>query len=68
MHSVPKLEGLRPDVSLSIHASLKEHEHVSGSALALFIGGFSIMEMDKVCRTNKAKLDPTILFHLIGIA
>ncbi|KAH1248383.1 Nuclear pore complex protein [Glycine max] len=46
VHSVPKLEGMRPDVSLSISASL-EHEHVSGSASALFIGGFSIMEMSK---------------------
>ncbi|RDX93240.1 Nuclear pore complex protein GP210, partial [Mucuna pruriens] len=46
VHSVTKLEGMRPDVSLSISASL-EHEHVSGSASALFIGGFSIMEMSK---------------------
>ncbi|XP_027357563.1 nuclear pore complex protein GP210 isoform X2 [Abrus precatorius] len=46
-HSVPKLEGMRPDVSLSISASLKEHEHISGSASALFIGGFSIVEMSK---------------------
>jgi len=53
VHSVPKLEGMRPDVSLSISASL-EHEHVSGSASALFIGGFSIMEMSKVWHNNIA--------------
>ncbi|KAL2335736.1 hypothetical protein Fmac_016949 [Flemingia macrophylla] len=47
VHSVPKLEGMRPDVSLSISASLEEGDHVSGSASALFIGGFSIMEMSK---------------------
>jgi len=47
VHSVPKLEGMRPDVSLSISAYL-ENEHISGSASALFIGGFSIMEMSKV--------------------
>ncbi|XP_045812556.1 nuclear pore complex protein GP210 isoform X2 [Trifolium pratense] len=47
VHSIPKSEGTRPDVSVSIYASLKEHEHVLGSASALFIGGFSIMEMGK---------------------
>ena len=67
VHSVPKLEGLRPDVSLSIYASLKEHKHVSGSASALFIGGFSVMEMGKVWHTIKAKLlDLLILLHLIA--
>lgn len=45
MHSVPKSEGMRPDISLSVYASLKEHENVTGSVSALFIGGFSIMEM-----------------------
>lgn len=48
VHSVPKLEGMRPDVSLSIYACLKELKHASGSASALFIGGFSIMELGKV--------------------
>ncbi|XP_039691001.1 nuclear pore complex protein GP210 isoform X3 [Medicago truncatula] len=47
VHSIPKSEGIRPDISVSIYASLKEHEHVLGSASALFIGGFSIMEMGK---------------------
>ncbi|KAL6506124.1 hypothetical protein OROHE_022653 [Orobanche hederae] len=47
VHSIPKSEGTRPDISVSIYASLKEHEHVLGSASALFIGGFSIMEMGK---------------------
>ncbi|KAK2365493.1 nuclear pore complex protein GP210 [Trifolium repens] len=47
VHSIPKSEGTRPDISVSIYAFLKEHEHVLGSASALFIGGFSIMEMGK---------------------
>ncbi|XP_027187547.1 nuclear pore complex protein GP210 isoform X1 [Cicer arietinum] len=47
VHSIPKSEGMRPDISVSIYASLKEHEHVSGSASVLFIGGFSIMETGK---------------------
>ncbi|KAI4350639.1 hypothetical protein L6164_005077 [Bauhinia variegata] len=45
VHSIPKLEGMRPDVSLTVNASLSEAKHISGSASALFIGGFSIMEM-----------------------
>jgi nuclear pore complex protein Nup210 len=56
VHSIPKSEGTRPDISVSIYASLKEHEHVLGSASALFIGGFSIMEMGKVWNTNMEKL------------
>ncbi|XP_019442522.1 PREDICTED: nuclear pore complex protein GP210 [Lupinus angustifolius] len=47
VHSVPKLEGIRQEISLSVYATLKELEHVSGSASALFIGGFSIMEFGK---------------------
>ncbi|XP_058778625.1 nuclear pore complex protein GP210 isoform X1 [Vicia villosa] len=48
VHSIPKSEGIiRPDISVSIYASLKEHEHVLGSASALFIGGFSIVEVGK---------------------
>ncbi|KAK4272113.1 hypothetical protein QN277_020709 [Acacia crassicarpa] len=42
---VPRLEGMRPDISLSIYASLKGANQASGSASALFIGGFSIMGM-----------------------
>ncbi|KAL6532745.1 hypothetical protein OROGR_013705 [Orobanche gracilis] len=47
VHSIPKSEGTRPDISVSVYASFKEHEHVLGSASALFVGGFSIMEMGK---------------------
>ncbi|XP_054801518.1 nuclear pore complex protein GP210 [Prosopis cineraria] len=44
---VTRSEGMRPDISLSIYASLKGANHASGSASALFVGGFSIMEMSK---------------------
>ncbi|XP_010248630.1 PREDICTED: nuclear pore complex protein GP210 [Nelumbo nucifera] len=47
VHSIPKTKAMRPDVSVSISASLREAEYVMGSATALFVGGFSILEMDK---------------------
>lgn len=47
VHSVPRLKDMRPYVSISINVSLREASHVSGSASAIFIGGFSILEMDK---------------------
>ena len=46
--SVPKSNDMRPYISLSISASLQETNHVSGSASALFVGGFSVLEMGKV--------------------
>lgn len=39
---------MKSDISVSINASLREADHVSGSASALFVGGFSILEMGKV--------------------
>ncbi|KAJ6775802.1 NUCLEAR PORE MEMBRANE GLYCOPROTEIN 210 [Salix koriyanagi] len=47
VHSVPRLKDMRPYVSISINVSLGEASHVSGSASAIFVGGFSILEMDK---------------------
>ncbi|MED6170545.1 hypothetical protein PIB30_032004 [Stylosanthes scabra] len=47
VYSAPKLEGSRPDISLSIYASDRENNRISGSASALFIGGFSVKEMGK---------------------
>ncbi|KAF9666359.1 hypothetical protein SADUNF_Sadunf16G0221300 [Salix dunnii] len=47
VHSVPRLKDMRPYVSISINVSLREASHVSGSASAIFVGGFSILEMDK---------------------
>ncbi|GAB2279011.1 hypothetical protein Dimus_013676 [Dionaea muscipula] len=47
-NGVPKLKGMRQDISISIHAFLKDTDDVSGSTSALFIGGFSILEMGKV--------------------
>ncbi|XP_015576193.2 nuclear pore complex protein GP210 isoform X1 [Ricinus communis] len=47
VRSIPRLKDMRPYISVSINASLREASHISGSASALFIGGFSILEMDK---------------------
>ncbi|KAJ9135376.1 hypothetical protein P3X46_032567 [Hevea brasiliensis] len=47
VRSIPRMKDMRPYISVSINASLKEANHVSGSVSALFIGGFSILEMDK---------------------
>lgn len=66
MHSAPKLEGMRPDISLSIYASLKGANHASGSASALFIGGFSIMEMGKVMAYSKKKMVHFFIFFPIA--
>ncbi|KAF5204727.1 Nuclear pore membrane glycoprotein [Thalictrum thalictroides] len=41
------LEETRPDISISISASLIEAGHVSGSSTALFVGGFSILSKGK---------------------
>ncbi|GAV68566.1 RRM_1 domain-containing protein/Big_2 domain-containing protein [Cephalotus follicularis] len=48
VHSIPKSKDMKPYVSVAVSASLREANHVSGSASALFIGGFSILEMDKL--------------------
>ena len=41
---------MKQDISVSIGVSLRGVNHISGSATALFVGGFSILEMDKVMR------------------
>ncbi|XP_057962885.1 nuclear pore complex protein GP210 isoform X2 [Malania oleifera] len=48
VHSIPRSKDMRPDIYVSLNAVLREANHVSGSASALFIGGFSILEMDKL--------------------
>lgn len=48
VHSMPKSTDTKPHVSFSINASLKEAHHVTGSASALLIGGFSVTGTDKV--------------------
>ncbi|GMP29371.1 hypothetical protein CsSME_00004505 [Camellia sinensis var. sinensis] len=49
VHSIPKSKDMRQDLSVSIHVLLRGANHISGSASAsaLFVGGFSILEMDK---------------------
>ncbi|XP_050383609.1 nuclear pore complex protein GP210 [Argentina anserina] len=42
-----KSKEMKPDITVSINASLKGADHVSGSASALFVGGFSVLEMGK---------------------
>ena len=48
MQTVPKMKDKKPSISLFIHAKLREANDVSGSVSALFLGGFSILNMDKV--------------------
>lgn len=45
--SVSKSIDRRNDISISIHAALRDTNDVSGSASALFVGGFSILDNDK---------------------
>lgn len=45
--SMPKSKDMRPDISVSVNASMREANYVSGSASALFVGGFSVLEMGK---------------------
>ncbi|KAI6671315.1 hypothetical protein NL676_006200 [Syzygium grande] len=47
VRSTPKSKDMRSDISISIKAILREARNASGSASALFIGGFSILGMDK---------------------
>ncbi|EXC20346.1 hypothetical protein L484_020567 [Morus notabilis] len=48
VHLMPKTKDLKPHISIYIHASLREAKHLSGSASALFVGGFSMLEMGKL--------------------
>lgn len=45
--TTPKSKDMRQDVSVSINVSLRGATNISGSASALFVGGFSILEVDK---------------------
>lgn len=47
VRSIGKSKERSQDISVSINASLRGANHVSASASALFIGGFSILEMDQ---------------------
>ncbi|OMO59291.1 Bacterial Ig-like, group 2 [Corchorus capsularis] len=48
VRTIPKLKDMKPYIYISINASMKEHSHISGSASALFVGGFSITHMGKL--------------------
>ncbi|XP_030530756.1 nuclear pore complex protein GP210 isoform X1 [Rhodamnia argentea] len=47
VRSTLKSKDMRSDISISVKAILREARNASGSASALFIGGFSILGMDK---------------------
>ncbi|XP_026442426.1 nuclear pore complex protein GP210-like isoform X1 [Papaver somniferum] len=65
--SIPKSKTMRPDISLSITASMKELAHVSGSSTALFIGGFSVLEMDKdLLRLNLTPVSNKSMITIVG--
>ncbi|XVF57995.1 hypothetical protein PTKIN_Ptkin07bG0027000 [Pterospermum kingtungense] len=55
VRTIPKLKDMKPYIYVSVNASMKENSHVSGSASALFVGGFSITQMGK----NIGQLDLT---------
>ncbi|XP_052195537.1 nuclear pore complex protein GP210 isoform X2 [Diospyros lotus] len=46
-HSAPKLKVMGQGISVSVAVSIRGTNQISGSASALFVGGFSILEMDK---------------------
>lgn len=48
VHSMSTSRDMKSHVSFSINASLKEARHVSGSASALLVGGFSVTGPNKV--------------------
>uniref|UniRef100_A0A1J3FQQ1 BIG2 domain-containing protein n=1 Tax=Noccaea caerulescens TaxID=107243 RepID=A0A1J3FQQ1_NOCCA len=48
VHSMSRSKDTKPQVSFSVSASLKEARHVSGSASALLVGGFSVTRPDKL--------------------
>ncbi|XVE67869.1 hypothetical protein DITRI_Ditri09bG0022500 [Diplodiscus trichospermus] len=57
VRTIPKLKDMKPYIYISVNASMKEQSHVSGSASALFVGGFSIMQMGKMLKsTGVAKI------------
>lgn len=45
--SIGNSKDLRRDISVTINASVRGANNVSGSASALFVGGFAILEMDQ---------------------
>ncbi|XAR51910.1 hypothetical protein NMG60_11006706 [Bertholletia excelsa] len=47
VRSVPKSKDTRQDLSVSMNVSLRGTNNISGSASALFVGGFSIIELDE---------------------
>lgn len=59
LRSVPKSKDTSPFISVSVNASLREAHRISGSASAsaLFVGGFSILEMDKVIKKDFMLID-----------
>ncbi|KAK4603548.1 hypothetical protein RGQ29_012174 [Quercus rubra] len=47
VRSIPKSKDMKPDISVSMSASMRGAKYASGSASGLFIGGFSVLEMGK---------------------
>ncbi|KAF4381614.1 hypothetical protein F8388_021242 [Cannabis sativa] len=47
-HLMPKTNAMKPKIPISIYASLREADHIQGSASALFVGGFSMLGTDKL--------------------
>ncbi|CAD5333574.1 unnamed protein product [Arabidopsis thaliana] len=63
VHSMSITKDMKPHVSFSVDASLKEARRVSGSASALLIGGFSVTGPDKL---NINPDSNTTIISLVG--
>ncbi|KAK4417808.1 Nuclear pore complex protein [Sesamum alatum] len=65
--SAPNLGDTVQQVSVSVRASLRGDHHISGSASALFIGGFTILGMDKnLLRLNLTRDSSESVVTIIG--
>ncbi|KAL0662458.1 hypothetical protein Bca4012_099295 [Brassica carinata] len=63
VHSMSRSKDTKPHVSFSINASVKEGRHVSGSASALLIGGFSVAWPNKKCKGYLKLLIADVQIH-----
>ncbi|XP_047338499.1 nuclear pore complex protein GP210 [Impatiens glandulifera] len=55
VYSMPVSKDVKRQLAIYVIASLKEANHISGSASAIFISGFSILEMDKLNLNGDSK-------------
>ncbi|KAL8139518.1 hypothetical protein V2J09_005539 [Rumex salicifolius] len=64
VRALPPSKDMRHGISVSIHASIREAPDVSGYGTALFLGGFSVLDMDKIKALGNKPLTDKIIFIL----